>query len=189
MRFSEEELNQLLKAWVALSFAFAIAMGGGVLGSGFINAFVLSGLTVGLAFLLHELSHKFVAQKFGCWAEFRSFDLGLILAVLMAFSGFIFAAPGAVMIAGLVTTEENGKIAVAGPITNLLLAGLFVLAGSFIPVVGLSSLFSYGFRINSWLAFFNLLPFWQLDGFKVFSWSRGVWFGLIVLAGVLVFVF
>lgn len=187
MRFSEEELNQLLRAWVALSFAFSIAMGGSSLGNSFISTFILSGLTVGLAFLLHELAHKFVAQNLGCWAEFRSFDLGLVLAILMAFSGFVFAAPGAVVIAGLVTSEENGKIAVAGPIVNLILAALFILTKQFSPALGLSVLFSYGFRINAWLAFFNLLPFWQLDGLKVLNWSREVWFLMISIAGVLVF--
>lgn len=183
MRFSQEEISQLFKAWFAISLAFTIARGG--LGTPFfVRHFLLSGLTVGVAFLAHELAHKFVAQRFGCFAEFRAFDLGLLLAVLMSFSGFIFAAPGAVVIAGLVSRAENGKIATAGPLTNIVLALLFWFSTASFRSI---SLLSDGFTINAWLAFFNLLPFWQLDGLKILNWSRGVWILLILTAGALIF--
>ena len=104
--------------------------------------------------------------------------------VILAFFGFIFAAPGAVMIAGVVSGEENGKIAAAGPFINLILAMAFWLLAN---VFGQNILFSAGFQINAWLAFFNLLPFWQLDGLKVMNWDTKVWGILIALAGVLTF--
>ena len=187
MRFSEQEVNELLKAWLAISFAFAIALGGGI-GKGLLATFVLAAFTVGLAFLLHELAHKFMAQRFGCWAEFRSFDLGLLLAVLMSFTGFIFAAPGAVVIAGIVTPREGGQIAAAGPLVNLVLAVAFLVLGLVFGSTALGLFFHYGRQINAWLALFNLMPFWQLDGLKVLNWNRQVWLGLIVSAVVLVFV-
>ncbi len=193
MRFSDDEIAQLLKAWAAISFAFAVALGGGITNR-FVQNFVLAALTVGVAFLLHEMAHKFVAQKFGCWAEFRSFDLGLLLAVVMSFTGFIFAAPGAVMIAGLVTTEENGKIAVAGPIINIILALLFLGLGQFvlIPVAGgdlVRTFVAYGYQINAWLALFNLFPFGPLDGTKVLNWSTRVWLLFAGVSAALVFLF
>jgi len=40
----------------------------------FIIALFISLFTLGIGFLLHELAHKFVAQRYGCFAEFRSFD-------------------------------------------------------------------------------------------------------------------
>lgn len=183
MTFSEEEIQELLKAWFAISLAFTIAQNG-LGGPAFLTFFLISALTVGVAFLLHEIAHKFVAQMYGCFAEFRSFTLGLILAVLMSFTGFIFAAPGAVVISGIVSGEENGKIAAAGPLTNIILAILFWFLGQFF---GFNMIFQSGFRINAWLALFNLIPFWELDGLKVMNWNTGVWLGLIAISGVLTF--
>lgn len=185
MTFSGEEIKELLKAWFAIALAFTIVQNG-VGGSSFVRVFILSALTVGVAFLVHELSHKFLAQKYGCLAYFQAFNLGLILAVLGSFLGFIFAAPGAVVISGPVSEEENGKIAAVGPLSNLILAIFFWLL---INLWGPNVFFSYGFQINSWLAFFNLLPFWQLDGLKVMNWSTGIWAGMIALGGVLTFLF
>ena len=83
---------------------------------------------MGLGFLLHQLAHKFVAQKYGCVAEFRAFDQMLYLAVGLAFFvGFIFAAPGAVMIRGYVDRRKNGIISIAGPAVNIMLAVIFLI--------------------------------------------------------------
>jgi Zn-dependent protease len=41
--------------------------------------------------------------------------------------------------------------------------------------------------INSWLAFFNLLPLPPLDGSKVIVWKWQVWLLLIGIASFLVF--
>ena len=90
---------------------------------------VIALLTAGiLAFVLHELAHKFTAIKFGFWAEFRKNNFMLLVAVaLAALVGFVFAAPGATVIYNIrpdgrvISREENGKISAAGPLTNLLL--------------------------------------------------------------------
>jgi Zn-dependent protease len=175
--FTDTEIKELLKAWAAISLAFAVAISGGRL---FVPQLIaLSGLTVGIGFLLHELGHKFVAQRYGFPAEFRSFDTMLLLAVLLSFSGFVFAAPGAVFIGGLPTPDENGRISAAGPGTSLLLATLFFLMTL---VFGSSPLLTYGFQINSWLAFFNLLPMWNFDGIKIFRWNRFVYTAMALTA-------
>src|SRR3989344_5635107 len=132
IRTSRTEIVDILKAWMALSFAFTfIYAGASVLGGdinkifslNFASIFVVSLFTAGFGFLLHELSHKFMAQHYGCAAEFRAWDQLLYLAVALAvFVGFIFAAPGAVMISGMITRKENGLISAAGPATNYVLA-------------------------------------------------------------------
>jgi len=178
---SEKEIRDILKAWLLVSFAFAVVLSGSVFTSEFYAKFIISSLTVGVGFLLHELGHKIVAQRYGCLAEFRSFDSMLLLAVLMSFFGFVFAAPGAVMIAGHVSKRKSGWISAAGPIVNLLLAAVF-LALTFVhlpPLLAATAF--YGFTINSWLALFNMIPFGLFDGKKILGWSR-IAYGLIVAA-------
>ncbi|PIN80923.1 metalloprotease, partial [Candidatus Woesearchaeota archaeon CG10_big_fil_rev_8_21_14_0_10_30_7] len=60
MKFSHKEIFDLVKAWVIISFAFAIVFKNA--GDVFINIVLMSLITVGAGFLLHELAHKFVAQ-------------------------------------------------------------------------------------------------------------------------------
>ena len=178
MVFSDTEIKELLKAWAAISVAFAIANGG----SGAIfdpRLLALSGLTVGIGFLVHEIGHKFVAQRFGFPAEFRAFDTMLLLAILLSFTGFVFAVPGAVFIAGLPTTEENGKISAAGPGASLLLAISFLLLSILFQPL---PIFISGFAINSWWAFFNLLPIGNFDGPKIWRWNKGVYATLLLTA-------
>src|SRR3989338_6487641 len=144
---SEKEIKDIIKAWLAISAAFGIVLSSSL--SGFYINVVIAALTVGIGFLLHELGHKFVAQKYGCFAEFRSFDSMLVLAIAMSFLGFVLAAPGAVMISGRINKRKNGIISAAGPVINIVLALLFLALG----FAGLPNLFklvaSYGFMINS----------------------------------------
>jgi len=176
---SRKELIDIIKAWAAISLAFAILLGGSIFSFNLISLFTIAGLSVGFGFIAHELAHKVVAQHYGCKAEFRSFDQMLILAVVMSFFGFILAAPGAVMISGPVGKKRNGKISSAGAIANLIVAAGF-LSLLFIPVTGTLLLIAkYGFMINTWLALFNLIPVWMFDGKKVLNWSKPVYFTLL----------
>lgn len=179
---SRTELVDLIKAWVAISLAFAIILGGSIFSLNFITFFMIASLSVGLGFIAHEMSHKVVAQKYGCQAEFRAWDTMLILAVVMAFFGFVIAAPGAVMISGPVGRRRNGKISVAGAVANLTVAAIF-LSLLLIPVTGvLLSIARYGFMINIWLALFNMIPFGMLDGKKVLQWNKAVYFTIVAVS-------
>jgi len=177
---SSVEVRDLLKAWSAISLAFAILLNRGIsLSPRFFSILLVSAFTVGIGFLLHEMGHKVVAQRYGLFAEFRSFDPMLLLAIFFSLFGFIIAAPGAVMIQGKVSLEQNGKISLAGPFINVLLALLF-LGG-----LQLSNLYALrvGFAINALLAVFNLIPFGNFDGRKIFDWNKPVW-GTLLVAGI-----
>ncbi|MFW6231354.1 MAG: hypothetical protein ACOC32_05020, partial [Nanoarchaeota archaeon] len=82
--FSSIEKKHLLKAWAAISVAFGIVMTPNFGSStGFLASILISALTIGIAFLLHELAHKFVAIRYRCHAEFRSNDRMLLLMLGM----------------------------------------------------------------------------------------------------------
>ncbi len=175
---SSIEVWNLLKAWTAISLAFAILLNRGfALNQQFLIVLVTAAFTVGVGFLLHEMGHKIVAQHYGLFAEFRSFDPMLLLAIFFSFFGFILAAPGAVMINGRVSVEQNGKISLAGPLVNLVLALLFFAA---LQAKNLYAL-RVGLAINAVLAIFNLLPFGNFDGKKLFVWSKEAWGGMVAL--------
>lgn len=172
MQFSRIELVDLGKAWFAISLAFAIMLGG-IFTENFLFYFFLSAIAVGSGFLLHELAHKFFAQRYNCWAEFRADNKMLFIAVLFSLFGYIFAAPGAVIISGRVDQRKNGIISLAGPATNVVLALVFAYItsfGGFFQYLG-----SFGFKINAWLALFNMIPFGFFDGTKVFRWNKLVY--------------
>ncbi len=196
--FSGRELRDLGVAWVALAVAFtffiASTAGAGYsplalvqqLGNGLlVEVFVASFLTVGVAFLLHELAHKVVAIHYDQVAEFRADYTMLALAVGAGLAGFLFAAPGAVYHRGYLDERENAFIALAGPVTNVLLAGVFaplLFLGGFLGEVG-----QLGVTVNAALAAFNMIPFGPLDGKTVRNWST-VGFGVsfLVCAGLAV---
>lgn len=184
---SRRELVDLLKAWIALSVVFAILLSDRNFGARFAGALGIAAIAVGVGFLFHELAHKIVAQRYGCFAEFRSFDHMLLLALFFSFLGFVFAAPGAVMINGQVTRRENGLISLAGPLMNIAAALVFFALSGVMPVFRV--MWDYGFQINSWLAVFNLIPFWVLDGRKVWEWDKLVWVGAMGVAVLLGFFF
>ena len=193
MHFTQKEIKDLFFAWILLSIAFAVLFTD--IREFTINSFVislmLSALTAGIGFLFHELMHKYIAQKYGLYAEFQAFYKMIFLAIGLAFFGFIFAAPGAVFIKGNITKERNGKISLAGPMTNIVLALIFLICiFVFNTNEMLSVLFSFGLTINSLLAAFNMIPAMPFDGAKIIAWDKKFyWITLILGIGLFVLSF
>ena len=172
MRFTGQEIKEIAISAVVIGYIFAWYFAGGIPGIGHI---VTALIGVGAAFIFHELAHKYTAQRYGCWAEYRMWETGLIIAFFsVVVFGFVFAAPGAVYISpGMygITRRQNGIISVSGAVANLALAVIFLVIG-----------FRFGVIINAWLALFNMLPFPPLDGSKVRAWDMKVWVGVILAA-------
>ena len=199
IKTSRTELIDITKAWLALSLAFTfvyagVSLFGGTFSIGklfssqFGILFIISLFTAGVGFLLHELAHKFVAQRYGCVAEFRAFDQMLYLAMgLAVLLGVIFAAPGAVMISGMITRKENGLVSLAGPLTNYVLAMIFLGLSFMFPAWRF--IFAIGFGVNMWLGLFNMIPFGNFDGIKIFHWNRYVWASMVAVGVYFVFLF
>lgn len=184
MRFTKREIRDLLIAWLMISIAFAVLFSGlnSILSLLFLISLVISAFTVGIGFLLHEIMHKYIAQKYGLGAEFHAFYGMLFLALAFSVFGFIIAAPGAVFISGRINKERNGKISLAGPLTNIVLALAFLLLLFLASNQIIAMIAYYGLSINSLLALFNLLPFSPFDGGKVYAWSKTAYIVLVISA-------
>jgi Zn-dependent protease len=178
--FSTTEILHLSVALFMITLTLMALDVGNVLRFGFFNFVLVYFLSVGLGFLLHELGHKFVAQHYGYISEFRADFFMLVVAFVMAYvMGFVFLAPGAVMILGRLSRKQNGIVSVAGPLVNLALALIFTLIGVVLNPISTTLVWYIvyiGVWVNSFLGIFNMLPFWDLDGKKVLAWNKGVYF-------------
>lgn len=182
---------ELLKMWAGTTLAFAIMQTGAsnLLSSRFFVNLVVAAVVAGVAFVLHELAHRVVARSYGAEAHFIANDRWLLLSIAISFLGLFIAAPGAVWHRGLLTIRQSGIIALAGPVTNLVLSVLFLLL--LFPVVLLRPPFVdllvttcyVGFRFNAWIGLFNMIPAGPFDGAKVLAWDWRV-FAVTAAVGV-----
>ena len=195
-RFTGKEIRDLIISFIVIALGFTILYSNGDYSHiGLVFPVVMIG--VGAGFIFHELGHKFVAMHYGYYAEYELWPTGLLIALVSSFFGFIFAAPGAVVIySNGMEKKTNGLISIAGPIVNIVLGLIFFLIlgslGDFIytetgAIVYLICVL--GTRINFFLAAFNLLPIPPLDGSKVMAWSVPVWLITFAIAAILVLFF
>jgi len=137
-------------------------------------AMVASALLFGASFMLHELAHKAEAQRHGLWAEFRINLQSALITLISIIAPFKLIAPGAVIVAGSATPSIMARIALVGPLVNLVLGGVLYTLALITPGMWHLVLVS-GAYVNAILAVFNLIPFSILDGRKLFTFDRRRW--------------
>ncbi len=193
-RASFREIVHLLVSLIVLTIAFTYP-------SLSPAKMMIVAISVGTGFILHELAHKFTAQRYGYVADYEASPMGLLMAIglsVITKGEFVFAAPGAVMIRGKWihnayedlyrdTTKEIAYISVSGAVVNLALAVLFYTASFFVAQSGLAyAILSTGAFINVFLAGFNMIPFGPLDGAKVWRYNPVLW-GLVGIPAIILF--
>ncbi|MHA1682923.1 MAG: hypothetical protein ACTSUE_18435 [Promethearchaeota archaeon] len=185
--FTKREIVDLLVSWIVLSLAYSFAFSGGIPSIYTFIFLPLSMATSALTFISHELAHKFVARKYGAIAHYQANYYMLILCLLISMTGYLFFAGGAVMIqAGYITRRENGIIAAAGPLINIIIAAVFF-PFTIVPSFTYFYYFSYFlFAINAWVAVWNLLPFFNHDGKKILPWNMAIFITMLCAAIILV---
>ena len=195
-----EELKEILVADLVLSIAFDLAFNNGMFSFNiflflyFLPIFIIS---TTLTFVLHELMHREVAQRFfGAIAAFRYSEQGLVFTFLSSLFGFFIGLPGATVIYDYLNKREEGIVSLAGPLTNFIIFFVFFAIGiSFYPnfINNITTSFSNPFKldyiqnminitlyISLILAFFNMLPIYPLDGSKIFRWNKFVYLSFLV---------
>ena len=121
-------------------------------------------------FLFHELAHKFSAERFGYSARFYMDQRLALFSLVSILLPMKIIAPGAVVFYGNPSRRTEATIALAGPLVNIFLGGLLLgisplFSGHWFLIILIISKFSID------LALFNLLPFFILDGNKIYQWS------------------
>ena len=187
MSFSNYEKEQLRESIGILTIAFTLALSNGLVPVMNDPSILLTELPLAFAavmtgFLLHELAHKWMAQQYGCWAEYRGNKNGLYFALMMSVFGFLLAAPGAVMVSGNITNRQHGIIAAVGPLTNIAIAIVafpFYIFTANIDIWIVGELARFLIIINLILAGFNMIPVQPLDGLKIIVWNKAAYFGIV----------
>ncbi len=135
--------------------------------------------------IFHELAHGFVAEKLGDYTPRLSGRLtfnpishldpigSIILPIFSVyFLGFGFGWAKPVPINPLNFNDpqkDMAKVAIAGPLTNIILVFLFLIFYKIYALFGIySNLLLFGIKLNLALALFNLIPIPPLDGSRVF---------------------
>ena len=94
------------------------------------------------------------------------------------------------MVVGNTTKSQFGKIALAGPVTNvaLWLLGLVAILVGLGEISILAMILTPWMWGNAFLAVFNMLPFGPLDGRKIKTWSDSIfWTWMIICVSLLYF--
>lgn len=162
-----------------------------------VTTFILSIIVLLVSIAIHEFSHAIVADNLGdptprnqgrvTLNPIAHLDpVGTMMILFSSFSGFGigWGRPVQVNPAKFRTTPTAGMgiVAIAGPLSNLLLALLGTIIYRFAPPQELvNTLLLIWISVNVALAFFNLIPIFPLDGFNVLiaasvgldrDWSR-----------------
>jgi Zn-dependent protease len=138
------------------------------------------------SFMIHELAHKFVAQHYGMWSEFRMLPYGYILSAMAILISFPVFGTGAVFTSGSTSPDRDAKSTLAGPLSNAILAMIltvgaviaFLFTGLHYPLASVLQIAAF---LNCMLGLFNLIPFPPFDGARIVLWRKGVWAAMIVV--------
>ncbi|MDF1541062.1 MAG: AN1-type zinc finger domain-containing protein [Candidatus Thorarchaeota archaeon] len=190
-RFSAQERKDLAISALLVTLVSISLQAGGILRaftvvpqmilSGFWWVIAIIAGSLLLAYFVHEFAHKFVAQHYNMWAEFRMTTSGYYLSLVAILFGIPIFGTGVVYTSGADSLEKDGKVNAAGPLSNFCLAALFTVLSIFLPLAGFGlSFYVYfilqiGVSLNAMLGLFNMIPIQPFDGGTIFKWNRAIW--------------
>lgn len=181
-------LNEKLSLLIAATI-ISLVFGSDYLLKGNLLGFLIAAIASTIAVIPHELAHKWTAIRLGCSSRYVLSPTGALLTLITAipFIPIKFIMPGYVVVASPYYDPEinkriDGITSLSGPVVNIVVASVALLVLNLLIKFGVLSLttgiiwLTYSIAaINSWVAFFNLLPVPPLDGSKVISWKPLLW--------------
>ncbi len=191
-------INEGLSLVIA-ALVIALVFGSNELLAGNIELFIIVAIVATIAVIPHELMHRWSARRMNCYSRYVLDPTGLLLTLITAipFIPFKIIMPGFVLISCPFTDPQNykrieGVTSFAGPVTNLFIAVTSLLLLKPLIAIYPSRLLLYflvmNYKLNAWVAFFNLLPIPPLDGSKIIRWKPLLWIISIALSAILFFV-
>ena len=190
-RFSAQERKDLAISAILVTLVSISLQSNGIIGAfSVVPALVLTGFwwllvilagSLLLAYFVHEFAHKFVAQHYNMWAEFRMTTSGYYLSLVAILFGIPIFGTGVVFTSGTESLEKDGKVNAAGPMSNFVLAAIFAIVSLIIPLAGFGLtqpvyfIIQIGISLNAMLGLFNMIPFQPFDGGTIIKWDRRIW--------------
>jgi hypothetical protein len=171
--FSSWELTVMIASVVLLAFAYLVAKDIDLLRGDMIVTYVI---VAGVATVLHDITHRYVAWKYKAVSEYKFWGLGTIAMFATSWLfGLVYALPARTIINGAdkLTKKQQAIVYLSGPSVSLILAIIFLLimlAGGAFRTIGL-----IGCSMNILSAAYSLMPFDPMDGNKVYKWRKLTW--------------
>lgn len=189
MLFRKKELGSLVISVLVVSVAFTVQ-------NISLNFFLQCFLIVIISYSIHEVLHSIVAKSEGIYSRCDLWPIGIIVTLasgILSGGIAVLPLPTIIRLKGSETERwrketfemapwDIGLASVVGPLSNLVLATAFFALFRFYGL----TVFKLGALINSWIAFANLIPWPPIDGSKIMSWDRWVWFlsGVAAVIGI-----
>lgn len=178
--FSKKELTWIGASILIMAFIVGFDDGSGSFNTAtYLSNMGISLVAVAIAVIVHEMAHRIAAPNLGYKIEFKPFFFGIIGGLILTFMTYgkvIFLAYGSFYLDIMEKHRlgyfrhylgyfDNGKVALAGPLANLVAAMVFK-SMVFLPEALVSKLVF----VNVLFAITNMLPIPPLDGAHVL-WS------------------
>jgi Zn-dependent protease len=146
-------------------------------------------VVAGLAILLHDIAHRYMAWKYRVVSEYKVWWLGAtIMFMTSGLFNVAYATPAKAKVGEggtTLTRRQEAFIAGAGPLISfaafLVFALMLNLSG---PVLAVGVL---GASMNLLIAVYSMMPFRPMDGSVVRRWNFFVWLGTFLPMFILYF--
>ncbi len=147
-----------------------------------------------LSFFFYYLAQRYMAERLRCNMSYNLWIPGIVFSLMLMLVGIKLFLIGGIIISAykfgrfgmkdrLPSIQEIGFISVAGPLMNMIVVAIFNVLTYYI---GSNPFFADMIFLNSWMAFFNLIPIKDLDGGKVMFWYPMFWMILMFFAILLI---
>jgi len=176
--FSALEMIVILFTSVFLGLAFMIT---NKIDLGSPSDWLIYILVAGLAVSLHDLTHRYVAWRYGVPTEYKFWFLGTIIMFITALAfGAVYSSPSRLAIEreNELSARQKAVVYGSGPIVSVILFLVFL---AMLPLGGMAATIGgIGATMNLLTATYAMMPFDPMDGRKVYKWNRPVWAAMFV---------